>query len=194
MKIIHKVSLSPNDAQCAKLDSLGISLEELTGPLAGIVSFEIDESHQAWLEVEELILGCHPVDIARTEFTASERKKASYLWMVGNSHHGYPQPEGDFGYLAASYDLTEYCAECGVGKRQVAPLRMRGEPKWGRRHILQMNWVFEEFFVRPDVWETVFKEMGIGYMPVVKHHTDKELQTVVQLEFKTTAASRSTTR
>ena len=71
-------------------------------------------------------------DIVRTEFNASERGNAEYLNVAPAWHHGYPQPEDDFAYLSATYDLKEYCPGCGIGEKQVAPFRMKGEPKWGK--------------------------------------------------------------
>lgn len=62
---------------------------------------------------------------------------------------------------------------------------MKGEPKWGKKHILQLNWVFDEYFVRPDVYEQVFKPKGIKCVPVIHHRTGKELTTVVQLKVDT---------
>jgi hypothetical protein len=58
---------------------------------------------------------------------------------------------------------------------------MRGEPRWGRRGILQLNWVFDQYFVTPLVWTTVFRPFGIPCQPVLKRG-GVELQTVVQLD------------
>ncbi|MEJ2042135.1 MAG: hypothetical protein P8X89_02550 [Reinekea sp.] len=44
-----------------------------------------------------------------------------------------------------------------------------------------MNWVFDEFFVRPDTWEYIFKPLGIEYRKVFNAHSSKPLETVVQL-------------
>jgi len=79
---------------------------------------------------------------------------------------------------------------CGVGLRQVAPFRMKREPKWGNRHILQLNWVFDEYFVLPDVWESVFKPFGVGRRPVLDHRREKPLSTVVQLDIQGRAMSK----
>jgi len=57
---------------------------------------------------------------------------------------------------------------------------MTGEPRWGRRGIMQLNWVFDEYFVRPDVWTAVFEPLGIACRPVTNRR-GIELQTVVQL-------------
>jgi len=79
-----------------------------------------------------------------------------------------------------------------MGLVQKAPFRMRGEPKWGTKHILQMNWVFDEFFVRIEVWDKVFRKFGIEKLPVVQHKTDKPLESVVQLKVLTTKRKKRT--
>jgi hypothetical protein len=63
---------------------------------------------------------------------------------------------------------------------QVAPFQMTGEPAWGRNFILQLNWVFDEFFVTPQLWQTVFEPPGVRMRPVLGAR-GQELSTVVQL-------------
>ncbi len=72
------------------------------------------------------------------------------------------------------------CPECWIGRRQKAAFRMRGEPKWGRKGILQMNWVFDEFFVPPAVYDEVFAPFGVGGRHV-ESGAGRKLETVVQL-------------
>ena len=57
---------------------------------------------------------------------------------------------------------------------------MKAEPKWGRNSILQLNWVFDEYFVTPALWAEVFRPRAIGYRPVTTRK-GTELATVVQL-------------
>lgn len=114
--------------------------------------------------------------ISEKEVEAAEWLKPEIEW-----HHGYPQPnELDLGYREATYDLTEYCERCGIGLKQKAPFQIKGEPKWGKRNILQLNWVFDEYFVTPEVWASVFKPLGIECRPVLNTKS-AELKTVVQL-------------
>jgi hypothetical protein len=120
-----------------------------------------------WPQVGAWIVANDALDIVRTEFSNAEIESAEWLRMRGEWHHGYPLPREELGYLIATYDLSEYCMECGVGAKQVAPFRMRGEPKWGRRGILQLNWVFGEYFVKPSVWRDVFEPHHIPYRSVI---------------------------
>ena len=136
------------------------------------------------------IPGASDGDRIWTEFSDTERRRATFL-ELGAWHHGYPQPE-DFkleaplridklAYLKETYDLTGACEKCWRGREQIAPFRMKKNPAWGRRSILQLEWVREEFFVKPEVYETVFRPLGIGYRPVLSHKTGSELEAVVQL-------------
>jgi hypothetical protein len=38
---------------------------------------------------------------------------------------------------------------------------MKREPKWGHRGILQLNWVFDEFFVQVGEPASVFQAVGV---------------------------------
>jgi hypothetical protein len=121
------------------------------------------------------------VDFITTRFSDYELANAHWLELVPDWHDGYPQPdELDFGYRDATYDLTHFCDRCGVGMRQKAPFQMKREPKWGKRGILQLNWMFDEFFVQPDVWTTVFKPHGVESRSVL-NISGAMLKTVVQL-------------
>ncbi len=165
-----------------------------TTPLAGaegsaLTTFEIDEADAEWPEVERWIRERNAVDFVRTAFSADEIDEAAWLALTPDWQWGYPQPDPDnFGYLQATYDQRATCAACGVGLRQRAPFRMRSEPKWGRRSVLQLNWVFGEFFVRPDVWREPIREFGVEAMPVLTERGDVELVTVVQLRVLATIA------
>jgi hypothetical protein len=183
MRILHRVSKNMDGAMQRELHRLGVEVGQ------GLSTFVIDESYASWPEIRELIARWQCLDIVSTEFTLSECADAENLKMGPTWHHGYPQPEGDFGYLKKTYDLGTYCETCGIGKRQCAPFRMKREPNWGKRQILQLNWVFDEFFVLPEVWSEVFRPMQILSAPVLEHKTGKELRTVVQLEIKDVASS-----
>src|SRR5262249_6290335 len=96
-------------------------------------------------------------------------------------HHGYPQPDEDnLGYLGATYDLTGWCDQCGIGKKQKGPFQMNAEPKWGLHGILRLIWVYDEIFVTPHAWADVFRRHDIDRRPVLRT-SGRELETVVQL-------------
>ena len=131
-------------------------------PIAsGLVTFELDESDPRWTVLKEWIVRREVLDIVSTKFSAAEIAKAEWVALESEWHCGYPQPDKlDLGYRAATYDLAHYCERCGTGLRQRAPFRMNGEPAWGRKGILQLNWVFDEYFVTPEVWARAFEPFG----------------------------------
>ena len=176
MQIIHRISLASSGEIREELARLGVVVAD-----HGFVSFEIDEADETWPGLRDWIPRRRAVDIARTKFSKKELGEARWLELVPSWHWGYPQPdEGEFGYRRATYDLAEWCPECGLGLRQKAPFQMKGEPKWGKKGILQLNWVFDEYFATPEVWSSAFEPHGVGRRSVLKND-GSELKTVVQL-------------
>lgn len=185
MRFVHRIGLSATPSQLRELEALGVTARapegtRLPADSLSFVAFDVDEDHPNWSKLRRLFEQWKASDFLRTEFTKNEIDAAKWLDLVPDWHHGYPQPEEDFGFLRATYDLSEWCDACGIGLKQKAPFQMKGEPKWGRRAILQLNWVFDEYFVTPEVWSSVFKPHGIAFRPVMNTKL-AELKTVVQL-------------
>ncbi len=180
MKIIQRISVNTSDQLKQQIQSLGI--QATYGPI--LTSFEMDESDERWGDVRSIVKEFNGLCIPSTHFSKKDLKQAEYLQMVPAWHHGYPQPdENNFGYWEATYNTENKCDQCGAGAVQVNPFWMSREPKWGKRSILQLNWVFDEFFASPIVWNEVFKPFGISSLPVLDAKGQRELKTVVQLQF-----------
>lgn len=184
MRIMHRVAFAATPAEKQQLDDLGIKLSTVTAMPGGgdpFIAFDIAEDDPRWLQLRSLLhrWGRSEGNVS-TSFTKKELESARWL-ELGAWHHGYPQPDEDvFGYRQATYDLADWCETCGIGMKQKAPFQMKSEPKWGRNGILQLIWVYDELFVTPKVWTTVFKPHGIGSRPVM-NTKGVELKTVVQL-------------
>jgi hypothetical protein len=181
LQILHRIAFVAREADLREIDRLGVKLHPTGLVPAGFISFDASESAANWPAVREWLertgFGEHWV---RTVFTKQEIDEARWLNLQPDWHHGYPQPDDDFGYTRTTYDPSDYCTSCGVGGHQKAPFVMAGEPKWGTRSILQLNWVFDEYFVTPEVAKTLFEPFGIGSRPVLNRR-GSELQTAVQL-------------
>jgi hypothetical protein len=177
MQVLHRISV---EREAGDLQSLRENEIQLIRADDAFITFEIDEAHPFWLRATAMLRRPGTVDIIRTAFTPKELASAALLEMAPSWHHGYPQPEDD--YAKRTYDPATYCAACGLAVRQLVPFRMAREPKWGNRQILQLNWVFDEYFVKADTWELLFKPLGINPLPVINHKTGRPLDTVVQLE------------
>ena len=175
MRIEHRLTLTLDADVAGALTEAGVESR------VGFTTIVMNEDDPRWPAVERLATRAQAVDIVTTRASADELSRAPWLAMLPAWHQGYPQPEHGGGYLAAVYDLREFCDACGVGARQVAPFRLRGEPAWGARHVLQLHWVYDEYFARPDTWREVLQPLGIAASPVLHHRTGEALATVVQL-------------
>jgi hypothetical protein len=176
MQVIHRISLTSTKADRAELARMGVVIGDST-----FTTFEVIESDPEWPRIHEWISRRKPADVISTRFSNTEIVAAEWLELVPDWHHGYPQPGEDTrGYLAATYDLKDYCECCGVGLEQIRPFQMRAEPRWGRRSILQLNWVFDEYFATPEAWKAVLQPFGVACQDVIGPG-GASLKTVVQL-------------
>jgi hypothetical protein len=112
-------------------------------------------------------------------YTDEECLNAKILGMVGDWHYGYPQPED--GYKEICFDLKNYCSECGIGAQQINPFRIKNEPNWGRRQVFQLNWIFDEFFMKPEIYDKIFRPLFIDHWEVIINKKNIPAKTVVQL-------------
>ncbi len=142
--------------------------------------YYVSETSPHWEKLNALVRNYNPTEFVFTKYTEKERRSAKYLCMNALLHTGYPQPEDD--YLELTYDVTESCSWCKMGRRQKAPFRFKGEPPWGKRSIIGLYWEYGEFFVKPDFWEQYLEPLGIAVRPVIRNRTGKSLETVVQLD------------
>jgi hypothetical protein len=176
VRIIHRVGIVSSPEIRGELAAFGVVVSD-----SGLAVFDVDEANVEWPALQQWIRRRRASDVSSTQFSREEIDGAEWLEIVPEWHHGYPQPKQDsFGFVEVTYDTTRYCRECGVGLAQKAPFQMRAEPKWGRRGVLQLNWVFDEFFVKPEVYAAVFEPMGVRSQ-LVTNTKGIELKSVVQL-------------
>lgn len=184
MRIVHHIGLRiDSDQQRAEWRDAGIELPSgVRLPRGGVIaSFEIIEDDPRWGGVALLAKRFKAIDFVSTKFSSTELDGARFLGMLASGHFGYPEPSDNNGYLHQTFDLAGHCMGCGIGKKQTAPFRLRKVPALGNK-VLQLNWIFDEFFVKSDVWAAIFQPLGIGCRPVVLNKTGVEIDSVVQLE------------
>jgi hypothetical protein len=184
METVHHfgIKLSCDDERQGFID-LGINLEPAK-PLPNgniITSFEIGDDDPRWMAARQLAAKFQITESARTEFTEAEFDEAKAMCILSSSQRGYPEPSEKRGFLAATFDLSDYCTKCGIGRRQVRPFRLKSAPVL-KRSVMQLNWIFDEYFVARDVWTAVFEPLGIACWPVVLDRTGEEIESVVQLK------------
>ena len=122
-----------------------------------------------------------------TTFSTQELSNAPFVRLSDPGwHNGFPQPEDT--YESATYDLTNACNRCGIGRVQKAPFRVKRTPSWGARSVFQLHWIVGEFFVPREVWEHLFKPYGIGMWPVLLNRDGSVIPDVVQLKIDSVAS------
>jgi hypothetical protein len=174
MKIVHRISFSSEPETARFFAECGITIAD-----SGFVSIDVSEDSGHWRAIEQWAERRRPVDIITTKFTSRERDESAWLELVSDWHHGYPQPADDFGYRRVTYEGG--CDSCGVGRRQVAPFRVSPSPKWGRRNILQLNWVYDEFFTTPGLWDDLLQSHGVKSRSV-QNARGAVLDSILQLD------------
>jgi hypothetical protein len=166
----------------SRFERLGIRLD------TGFSVFEVEESDPLWNRLQELLRERKDYGFVITKFTKEELERAELLTLEPSWHWSYPQPEKDFAYVNITYDTADYCPKCGMGKKQKAPFRVLRQPGWSnKRNILQLNWVFDEYFVTKKAYNELFEPLGIGKWEVIKHRDRSVLDDMVQLRVDTIA-------
>jgi hypothetical protein len=187
VKINHRIALRHDDPFWREIDRLGLDYDH--GDPDNVLQFAISvlnvtEDQPEWPEVERLLakysFGLHFVS---TRFTKAELDAAEWLRLSALGHHGYPQPEEDFGYQEATYNLSDYCSICGIGGVQKAPFLLRAEFKASHSQIVQLNWVFDEFFLREEACKSLRGAAitGIDYVAPMLHKKDRPSERVAQM-------------
>jgi hypothetical protein len=103
----------------------------------------------------------------------------TFLQVLAQGHHGYPQPENDY----YNFVYATFCLRCGVHGSQRAPFRVRRGRLAPHSSFAQMNWIFDAFFVHAEVAMELAGSgiYGVSFGPVLDHRTGDELQDRRQL-------------
>jgi len=144
MNVIHHITFNTNHVRYASdyFEKIGIKIKN-----PGIISaFDIGENDKRWIDIRKFI-DDHSTDITDyqsvTQFTKTEMDNSDFFRLSPKWHNQYPQPD-DFGYEAITYDATRICSKCGIELKQIAPFSIERNPKWGKRNIVQLYWVYDE--------------------------------------------------
>lgn len=194
VRTVHHVGISRNYPRMA--DEIRRMKIELTNYLsnteAGPWFFEIAEDDPRWGHVDELLRQSPMENMWSREryvFTPEEVNGASVLSVGDCWTTGYPEPSDVkavagkryLPYFPLTYDLAAYCSKCLTGARQNAPFQIKKDPSWGRRSFLQLNWVLDELFVKPEVFHSVFEDFGVSCRPVLLGKTGGVIDSICQL-------------
>jgi len=177
MKIIYRFYTNFNQAQVDEMKLYGIDLE------TGHDRFDIEKGEQ--YEQLKLLIKKWGLDTNRAVGTLYDKKEldaADLLIYEGSWTNGYPQPEGE--WISAqdiTYDLSGYCRECGAGLVQHAPFRLKKPPVWKNKHTFELEWIYDELFVKRETYASLFEPLGIGCREVLLHKNGSIIEDTVQL-------------
>ncbi len=172
MKIRRQITHNWDENQVMILQQLNIKAE------VGIDSFNVYDFNlykklKPLLEKWEVNL-----DFLGVDFTKSERFSAEYCIIDRWNTFGYPMPDNDLGYLYKTYETKDMCHVCGIGTVQQEDFRVKKVPKYP---IWGLEWVFDELFIRTDLYKKIFEPLGIECRPLRKYKDDSIIDSYVQL-------------
>ena len=154
-------------------------------PEQGFASIDVFESQQA----KELLKTIKSWDVNEyygTEFSKEDIRNSDLYAFIGVWENGYPQPEGIEEYQNATYDTSKCCKECGTGLIQDRPFRLKRNVNWGNKIMFELGWVYDEIFMKKNVFDNYFKnQFSLKCRNVVIHKTSKIVKDVVQIEIPT---------
>lgn len=185
MRFSRRVVLANTSEDRKFLTQLGFNTSESEL----IIAFDVFEDDLRWPELSAWLTGKGlSSPILTTHYSPLEIAAAQWLYVRADWYHGYPEPDmGHFGYRSTTYDPERWCPECNCGKHQRAPFQMKAEPKWGKKGLLMLHWVYDEIFVRPEVYRDIFAPFGVLCRPVLDTKK-RELRSVVQLVVEETVS------
>ncbi|KDE64819.1 hypothetical protein [Fusobacterium necrophorum] len=147
--------------------------------------------------------------IVNTEFTEKERHSAPYLSIRASKILGYAQPEDTYEEVNEEclpeypypfdvypcfkdvYEVAATSSNYGMLRgEQIGDFKLTGEPKWGKACIGSIFDAADIFFTTPDIYEKIFKPLGIECRQVLAYGNQKPLKTVVQLVSQGIAESK----
>ena len=186
MKINHRIAVRHDDPFWLEIDLLGLDYERGDSnsvlKLAMSSVLNVTEDQPEWPEVERLIAEYRPTShFVSNLFTKRELNAAEWLELVALGQHGFPEP--DIEYPTVTDDLADYCPICGIGGVQKAPFRLQREPRASHSQFIQLNWVYDEFFVREPARQGLEKAgiTGIDFLAPVLHKSGRPSKQLVQM-------------
>jgi hypothetical protein len=189
MRLRHHIKDHNRPEFTAALDKLRIRYKSTsiggTGQILAWDCFElfVYDDDPKWAMLRDLTTE-HGVRVWHSPiFTSDDVASSAWLLAYATADAGYPKPEKDLGYRAATFDLSNCCERCGIGKVQIRPFRLGAEPTSGRAHFFAPQLTHQVVLARHEVRE-VFEAEGVSgarYVPPLKHRTGAPLESVVQI-------------
>jgi hypothetical protein len=133
-------------------------------------------------------------EVSFTPRLANEQSVGERWFKVsGRGNRGYPQPEAELGYRKVVY--ANSCPRCGIFDEQAMPFRLKRSVGVAAG-FTQLNWVYDAFFVAPDILEQIRKAgiTGVSAGPATYHASGETCADRLQLIIPTFIACAETSR
>lgn len=142
-----------------------------------LYEFVIDEANPAWPEIKERLGDAHTY--IRTEFTEEDIAQAE--WAMGFATHSIGSFVPKEKWWCDLY-YADQCKNCGSGWRQIAPFRIKKEPKLGKNVFANFGSGFE-LFCAPLVVEDFRKHGMIRFetRPLILNKENRPAEGLKQL-------------
>jgi hypothetical protein len=192
MRIQHRyLSYYKNESLLKLLDQLSIhykveerSFDEQTHLY--VLEFFLYEDNPRFSMMKEALQGFGIEAQVGTMYDKEDVAKANWFYVTVGEYQ-YPQPENAFGYLRATFNLDHYCDNCGIGKSQNAPFRLKTTPKQPNNQFWGLHWEHDAIFIRSEAKGILESEniMGISFSKPVLHKKGVEVEDMWQMHIKT---------
>lgn len=190
MEIWHRFTFKGSALVDASIRDLRLKFER--SPLfegESLIHLDITESDPRWdsvraLSQQQLARTGYVLDISDTVFNLDEIAAADWIRAIPVFQQDYPQPKE--GWEGVVYEKK--CPQCGVGYRQIAPFRIKSEPRLGKQDFVSLFWghaVFCTGAVLDGLRDTAAR--GYEVWRVLIHRTDEPSRLVSQLMFERVA-------
>ena len=163
MKKIRVINEHWTPKDIATLRKLGVQVTEGS---SSISSARIEDNDAVYNEVKERFEKKYDglLEFLYYEYTQEEVLSAPYCLLNGTLHSaGYPRPLNS--YMSKTFDMSNACPSCHLGRKQNRPFRVSKLAKSGFWQYFA--WEPGVFFVSDEVYESVFAPYGIQRTPVM---------------------------
>lgn len=177
MKTFRQIFANWTIEQVSILHQYNIDVKE------GCNSITINEG-DVYLKLKPYFKQWQVIDTRAIKYTKKEVLSASFCVLRNWVEGGFPMPDNDNTYIHQTYDLDTYCQNCGIGKVQKDSFKVKSIPKhlfWG------LQWIYDEFFVNIEVYNNIFKPLGIDCRTVRLYKDNQIIDSVVQLVIPVTS-------
>ncbi|MGE5106903.1 MAG: hypothetical protein ACM3H8_05135 [Sphingobacteriales bacterium] len=192
MRIQHRyLTFDKNEKLTKMLDMLTVKYKETEKSYDAtthlyVLEFHLYEDNPRFPELKEAVSKFKIEPQVGTVYEKADFNNAEWF-IINAGEYQYPQPEDNFGYLKATFNLDYYCQLCDIGKIQNTPYRLKTKPKQLNNQFWGLYWAFDAIFVRQETKNILEREKikGIRFSNPVLHKKDIPIEGFYQLHIDT---------